>query len=238
MTTQTIYRLNKRDSERVLAWARYVFWANVEREQYDAYEPPEDEPPTGRRFALMAQWYAALWVAIEGWRESSLSDPIVDELLTELDFKPNLQRLRRFRNGVYHYQETLLDDRLLGFLREGTNTAPWAFLVHSEFKRVLWELAHPQTIPLGLQGELADGIRHIVGWLPGDIPEASAHDAALRYREVAAMILKDDRRDTPEGKELMAAVAQLRLAANEAQTEWSRCKRAMIDCLKGRGRNE
>lgn len=238
MTNQTIFRFDEHDCERIFAWARYVYWADVECDQYEAYDPPEDEPTTGLSFVLMAQWYAALWVAIEGWIESPLSDPVVDELLTDCDFQQNLKLLRRFRNGVYHYQKTLINNRLLGFLREGTSTVPWAFLVHSEFKRVLWELVHPNTVPHGLQAALADEIRQIVGWLPSGIPEAAPHEAAQRYREVVALILKDGRGDTAEAKDLMEAVAQLRFAASEAETGWASSKRKMIDSLKGRAKNE
>ena len=134
MSSGLLYRLDERDRERVLAWARYVFWADVECRQYEAYEALENEPVTGFSFVLMVQWYAALWVAIEGWRVCRLSDATVDELLNDSAFEPNMHLLRRFRNAVYHYQDTLTDDRLGGFLHEATNTVPWAFLVHSEFQ--------------------------------------------------------------------------------------------------------
>ena len=83
----------------------------------------------------------------------------MDELLTDPAFERNVHLLRRFRNGVYHYQRDLLNERLLAFLREGEHTVPWAFLLHSEFKRVLWRLAHPPGIPLCVQDELAAMIR-------------------------------------------------------------------------------
>ena len=53
------------------------------------------------------------------------------------------------------------------------------------------------------------------------------------------MILKDGRRDTQEARELLPAVEQLRLVANQSQAGWSRCKRAMIDSFEGgRARND
>ncbi len=83
-----------------------------ECQQYDAHEKAADEPTTGLGFVLMVQWYAALWVAIDGWRECPLSDDAVDELLTHAAFEHNLQLLRRFRNGVYHYQPVYGEDCL------------------------------------------------------------------------------------------------------------------------------
>jgi hypothetical protein len=232
MPSQAIYRFDQPDRERVFAWARYVFWADVECQQYEAHEPGDDEPTTGLLFVLMAQWYAALWVAIEGWRECPLSDSTVDELLTDPAFERNLQLLRRFRNGVYHYQQKLIDDRLIGFLSECTNTIPWAFLVHSEFKRVLWEFVHPEGLTPNIQDEMADGIRKIIGWLPTDVPDAAPLEAAIRCREVAEMILKDGGRDTQGARDLLSSVKQLSLAAREYANGWAYCKRTMIDSLK------
>ena len=221
MPGQSIYHFDQRDTQRILAWARYVFWADVECKQYDAYERPNDEPSTGLSTVLMVQYLAALWVAIEGWRQCPLTDPMVDELLTHPAFERNLQLLRRFRNGVYHYQKDLINERLLAFLKEGERTIPWAFLVHYEFRRVLWELACPQSLPPDLQEELTAILRQVIGWLPSDIIEAYDHHAARRHREVAEMILKHSSGDTPEATDLLAAAEQLRSAAHQAEAEWT-----------------
>jgi hypothetical protein len=122
------------DAQRVYAGARYVFLAEIECQQYDAYERAEDEPTFGRATVLMLQFYAALWVSVEGWRKCPLSDETVDELLTNAAFEENVQLLRRFRNGVYHYQPDLINERLLAFLHEGEHAVTWAFLLHDEFK--------------------------------------------------------------------------------------------------------
>lgn len=231
------YASDKHGLDAILAWGRYVFWADVERQQYDAYQPPDDEPPTGLSFVLMAQWYAALWVSIEAWRESGLSDPLVDELLGDPTFDANLKLLRRFRNGVYHYQASLIDDRLTGFLADASKTVPWAFLVHEEFKRVVWEVSHPMDLPIDFQAQIAAGVRDVVGWLPTDIVEAAPSKAALRYREVAELILSDGRRDTKEATALLDAVENLRTVAHESKAGWTAQKRAMIDSLKKASRD-
>ncbi len=57
---------------------------------------------------------------------------------------------------------------------------------------------------------------------------ARGYRAAERYREVADMIRKDERRHTPEARELLEAVNQVRVAADNAQAGWSQQKRAMI----------
>jgi hypothetical protein len=232
MASKMIHTFGQDDAQRVYAWARYVFWAEIECQQYNAYERAEDEPTFGRATVLMLQFYAALWVAIEGWRECPLSDETVDELLTDAAFEENVQLLRRFRNGVYHYQPDLINERLLAFLHEGEHAITWAFLLHDEFKRVVWEVAHPPGVSPDVQGKLADAIRDIVGWLPSDILEAAPHEAAVRYREVADMILKSGSLNTKHSRDLLDAVNQLRSAAYEANAGWTQEKRAMIEALK------
>ena len=140
---KAIHAFCQDDATRIYAWARYVFWTEVEGQQYGAYELPEDESPLGVASVLMLHFYSALWVAIEAWRECPLTDETIDELLTDPAFEKNVQLLRRFRNGVYHYQPDLINERVVAFFREGEHAATWAFLLHIEFKRVVWEMAHP-----------------------------------------------------------------------------------------------
>lgn len=236
MPLKPIHHFNKDESQRIFAWARYVYWSEVERKQYEGHEPADDEPTLGLTTVLMVQWYATLWVAVEGWRECPLSDETVDELLTDPAFEDNVQLLRRFRNGVYHYQPELINERLLAFFRQGEHAVTWAFLLHEEFMRVIWEITHPPGVTPTTQLELADAIRGIVGWLPTDIPEAAPHQAAHQHRESAEMILKAGGRDTPLAKDLLEATRQVVVAANQAAANWNQEKRAMIEALKQKRR--
>ena len=187
LTVRPIHQFSHDEAQRIYAWARYVFWAEVEGQQYEQHECAEDESPVGVGTVLMLQFYA-----------SDL---------------PN-------------------DCLLLDFLRESEHAATWAYLLHHEFKRVVWEVAHPSGVSAKLQGELADAIRGIVGWLPDDLPEAAPYKAGERYRDAAAMILKAGRRSTTHAKELLDAVSQVRVAADEASWSWTQQKRAMIEALK------
>ncbi|HXT69932.1 MAG TPA: hypothetical protein VN700_09265 [Vicinamibacterales bacterium] len=221
------------DRDRILAWARYVFYAEIECEQYNAHEMAEDESPIGRTLVLMMQFYAALWVVAEGWQDCPLTDETIDELLTDPAFEQNVTLLRRFRNGVYHYQPQQINEKVLAFLRDGSEHAiAWAFLLHDEFKRVVWELAHPRGVSPSQQIEIADSLRGIIGWLPSDLPEAQPLRAAEQYREVAAMVLKDGSRNTPHARELLDAVNHVRATAHDAAAGWTAHKRAMIEALK------
>ncbi len=221
-----------RDMERFFVWARYVYWADVERQQYDDYEPKEGEPTTGLSFVLMAQWYAALWVSIEAWHESRMTDPAVEELLTDPAFESNVSLLRRFRNGVYHCQKTLTDERLIGFLAESSRTVPWANLVHLEFKRIVWEYAHASGYPEPIADRLASAIESAVGWIPSEIIEAMPYHAAREHREVTSMIMKSRDKSSPAAKDMLDAAEILLTVANCTTVKWSAQKRAMIDSLK------
>jgi len=57
----------------------------------------------------MSYWYAALYVVVEGWRELELHDAEVDRLLAS----PNVEYLRKYRNGVFHFQRDYFDLRFV-----------------------------------------------------------------------------------------------------------------------------
>jgi hypothetical protein len=65
-------------------------------------------------------------VVTEGWRELGLVDSEVDLLLTS----DNLDILRRFRNGVFHYQEDYFDRRLTDLINN-QDAVDWAVRLHS-----------------------------------------------------------------------------------------------------------
>ena len=75
-------------------------------------------PPTPQQFLdpeaflYMSYWYAATYVIIEGWRELSLHDPEIDALLQS----SNVDLLRRYRHGVFHFQAQYFDERFEGFI--------------------------------------------------------------------------------------------------------------------------
>ena len=62
-----------------------------------------DNEDAGRAFMYLSYWYAGLFVVCEGWQELKLSDPEIDGLLAS----PNLELLKRFRNGVYLNSPTI-----------------------------------------------------------------------------------------------------------------------------------
>lgn len=115
---------------------RYYIWANRLREHFDsaiAAMPLSDQPE--RVFAddqglFLSHWYAALYVVVEGWQELKLADAEIDVLLSS----PNIDLLRRFRNGVCHYQRNYSDPRFLD-LMQAQGVVPWVRQLNLAFGR-------------------------------------------------------------------------------------------------------
>ena len=114
-----IERIGKSELElRVLH--QYFFWADRMRVHFEQAikkpTPPGIDLPLFQepeKWLYMSYWYAAMYVVIEGWQQLKLSDERVDELLSN---EPFVQALKRYRNGVFHYQKKLLDERFIEFI--------------------------------------------------------------------------------------------------------------------------
>ena len=135
---------------------RYFIWAlNMRdhfREALDEQDIP-DEPETPfetqvwliKPFMYASYWFATLFVVVEGYRELRLADQRVDDLLRD---EPNVDLLRRFRNGIYHYQRTYWDQRIRDFLNPAATD--WAQNLTQEFNRFFIEWIAPGGIELAI----------------------------------------------------------------------------------------
>jgi len=82
----------------------------------------------------MCLWYGMLYVVIEGWLEAKLSDPEIDRLLAS----PNVDFLKRFRNGMFHFQkDQWLSPKLSDFMDPKLGSVDWVRSLTSEFRRFL-----------------------------------------------------------------------------------------------------
>ena len=130
----------------LIALHRYYIWANRLREHFDS--AVSALPPSARAEAVFVDdrglflsfWYAALFVAIEGWQELELADPDIDALLSS----PNVDLLRRFRNGVYHYERNYNDPRFLDLL-QAQDVVPWVRRLNLAFGRYFLQQLRPKT---------------------------------------------------------------------------------------------
>jgi hypothetical protein len=119
---------------------KYYFWANRMRTHFDdiiANRAPDEEysEKEDESNLYMSYWYGGLYVVIEGWRELALTDNKIDSLLTS----PNIDLLRRYRNGVFHFQRDYFDERFIEFIRNGINCVEWIRNLNREFGRYFLE---------------------------------------------------------------------------------------------------
>jgi hypothetical protein len=97
---------------------KYFLWATQMRDHFYALVPEFSADPNRERLSeaglkidlYMSLWYGMLYVVAEGWQELKLSDPAVDSLLDS----PNLNLLRLYRNGTFHFQKDLLRQEFFG----------------------------------------------------------------------------------------------------------------------------
>lgn len=122
---------------------KYFIWADRMKTAYDALLDKNVQEPIPRaKFEMesnlyMSYWFGALYVVIEGWKQLHLSDRKIASLLDS----PNVNLLRRYRNGVFHFQRDYFDERFLSFLRDGINRIEWTRNLHHEFEEYFSEWA-------------------------------------------------------------------------------------------------
>lgn len=117
---------------------RYFIWADRLREHFDRTVEVNkaSEASTERMWAddyglFMAHWYGALYVVVEGWKALGLKDPLVDKLLES----PNVELLKRFRHGAFHFQKEYFNSRFANFWYDSKETVPWVRELNSTFGR-------------------------------------------------------------------------------------------------------
>ena len=82
--------------------------------------------------AYMSYWYGGLYVVIEGYRRLKLRDMAIDKLL----LSRNTMLLKKFRDGVFHYQPQYFDNRFMNLITQGKGVVQWVSSLHREFDRL------------------------------------------------------------------------------------------------------
>jgi hypothetical protein len=118
---------------------RYWLWANTFNLSLKAVlqdqGPAPDTPREFRRwlrkpYQHLSYWLATLYVIVEGWAELKLADRKIDELIQN---RTRVNLLRRFRNGVFHFQPDYFSSRAAGFLSGRKEHGLWAQRLHEAF---------------------------------------------------------------------------------------------------------
>jgi hypothetical protein len=126
----------------VHALHRYLIWSIHMREEAlrlnAADNVPEDITEKRlwliRPFMWISLWLALLYVVAEGYQDLGLSDLAIDDMLAS----PNVDLLRRFRNGAFHYQRDYFDPRFRNVI-SSAEVQDWAVRLHDEFRRFFLE---------------------------------------------------------------------------------------------------
>jgi hypothetical protein len=134
----------------VVVLHRYWMYANFVRIHFEeelTKQPPNTAEKDARKIvhdafmfgvdkrgAFMSHWYGSLYVVIEGWKELQLTDPEIDALIAS----ENVKLLKRYRNGVFHFQRKFGDDRFQDFYNSQDSVA-WVREIHYEFGRYFLE---------------------------------------------------------------------------------------------------
>jgi len=139
----------------IASFGQHLHWSQM---QYVHYQSFKEDSSDEEFFGAMAHWLASLYVVVEGWQAIGKSDPIISNLIEKYD--DYYQLIRRFRNGVYHFQPKPMSEKLTDFLAEKSEGHAWACALLFEFQRFL-----VNTVPDDAYGE---EIRLMIGWWPKD----------------------------------------------------------------------
>jgi hypothetical protein len=123
-----------------MSLARQEFYKYLnEPDGHPAARPEADAAQLGMEFLfskagiMMSYWYGMLCVVVDGWEQTSLSDPEIDRMLKSPGKR---KQLWDFRNGVFHFQKELLSAKQQPLFDE-RSFVPWVTTLSDAFKRRL-----------------------------------------------------------------------------------------------------
>ena len=147
--------LPMKDVETIVSFGQYLHWSQM---QYEHYRTFQEDSSDADFFGALAHWLASLYVVAEGWQEIGMPDPVISDLIAKYD--DYYQLMRRFRNGVYHFQHKPMTEKLTDFLGAKSEGTLWAEALLFEFKRFL-----VFSVPDDADGE---EMKLMIGWWPLD----------------------------------------------------------------------
>jgi len=234
-----IHRMTSAEFDALMAWGRYLYWCDLHRRRFEAWiGEPHDLDTSADRWhfiALVSQWYASLWVVIEGWRVASFEDASIDRLLNESG--EQCERLRRYRNGIYHYQPRLIEPRLIDFLTEADQTVPWVDSLHDEFLRFFDDRL--SSIPgEEHQKALRESVVELIGWIPMDIPAARLRDVENLCDEAELLVHQSGNPSSPEALDLLRSSVEARAMARDANSKYRAWRQGVVSSLTKQGQEQ
>jgi len=121
-----------------VALHRYFIWANKMRTDFDVLLGKRKTTKVQESITLiednmyMSYWYAGLYVVIEGWQELKLEDTVINTLLQTKNY---VDLLKRYRNGVFHYQKDYFNSRFADVWFQDKDFITWVRELNRQFGR-------------------------------------------------------------------------------------------------------
>lgn len=218
--------------EKLISWFRYLYWAEICYTKYEellnSAENPDDIP-IHKFIAFSSQWYASLYVVIEGWQELEIQDNFINRILA--DHQKLINILRRYRNCIYHFQKNLIDKRFIDLAKTRDIFQLWIFLVHEQFKRYYSDYLANLPGNKILKLELIKSFEDLVGWIPTD----SVKDRFRNLEDLlkrSESLLNKGNLSTKEAKEFQQAIDQARMILNNTKSKYQKYLKNSIRYLK------
>jgi len=204
---------------KLIAWGQYVHWCEL---QFGQYSRLSENTPEAEVVGVTAHWFAALRVVLEGWKELGHKDPKIDKLLSL--YPENEDVLRRCRNAVYHFQDQIMDRRIVNMLSDTNEAFTWSLALHFEFQRYLVDYPHGLSSNREENELLAAEMAACIGWWPD-----SSHRAHVqRICDVIHCLVSAD---TTEEVRDLAVSSGVKLAAIDTEPFTSKLSRYRADDL-------
>ncbi|MEK7595373.1 MAG: hypothetical protein AAB443_02135 [Patescibacteria group bacterium] len=143
----------------IITLHRYFIWADRMRVHFDEVLSNNKNTTTIETeefiekkkgidtFLYMSLWYGTFYVLIEGWIELGLSDPEIDTFLKS----PNVNLLRRYRNGAFHFQKDYFDKHFTELMTEGEDFANWSRDLRDHISRWFLDIHRQSKEEQGLE---------------------------------------------------------------------------------------
>lgn len=152
---------------KICSWGTYLARCDIARRLLESKAKHDFRLSTWYKYWF--PYYASLYIVIEGWNDIGFRDTRIDALLKS---RPEtLRKLRRLRNVVFHYQKSIMDDRIIDFFKSPRNIE-WTYFLNDQFNRFFYEIFY-KDIPgqLSHKKQIKKQIRSIIGWYPKPIDD-------------------------------------------------------------------
>jgi hypothetical protein len=158
-------RTSPADLDEVFAWGKYLHWEDMMFRNFLRYMDEKGNASTDNHQSILGvncYWAASLYVVVEGWETAHFHDSIIDALLGISNYK---DALRRLRNGTFHYQPSLIPQKVIAFF-QSYEMSLWAVTLHEEFCRCFRDWVEAVSGQTSLRDEIKEEISKLIGWIP------------------------------------------------------------------------